>query len=464
MFQSKFTDTFSADTSPMISFAEIVSAFSYALDLTQGQPKGHCLRGCWIGSHIGQALGLDKEQQWELYYTLLLKDLGCSSNAARICELYQADDHAIKRDYKLVDGKFRNVLKFILTRTGTDASLRERMSALGNIIKNGSKIEHDMIETRCIRGADIARQLRFPEAVAEGIAGLDEHWNGSGQPNRLKGDAIPLYSRIALLAQVVDIFRMESGPEAACAEVRKRRGGWFDPELCDVFLAIAADPDFWNALEARDLEQQVIQLEPSQQMVDVDEDFLDDIAAAFGQVIDAKSPYTSGHSERVAIYAADVASRLNYDDAYVRKLSRAAALHDIGKLGISNLILDKPDKLDDGEWRAMRGHTHYTTAILGRISVFQDMATTAGAHHERLDGRGYPNNLGREAISMDTRIITICDFFDALTADRPYRAAMPVDEALDIIRSEVGGAIDADCFAALEAMIAEQNSAIPATR
>lgn len=459
MFQHKFSEEFGTNVEPMVSFAEIVSAFSYALDLTQGQPKGHCIRVCWIGSHIGQALGLDKERQWELYYTLLLKDLGCSSNAARICELYLADDHAIKRDYKLVDGKLGNVLKFVLARTAPNATLGERISALGNVLVNGSKIEHDMIETRCIRGADIARQLRFPETVAEGIAGLDEHWDGSGQPNGLEGDAIPLYSRIALLSQVIDVFRMANGEEAACDEVRKRSGGWFDPVLCDVFLEIAEDPAFWAALEARDLERRVIALEPSRQMMVVDEDFLDDIAAAFGQVIDAKSPYTSGHSGRVAVYAAGVAERLGYEKAHIRKLSRAAALHDIGKLGISNLILDKPDTLTEEEWRVMRGHTHYTTAILGRISVFNDMAATAGAHHERLDGKGYPNRICEDAIRMDTRIITICDFFDALTADRPYRAAMPVDEALAIIGSEVGGAIDASCFEALKAMVAEHGPA-----
>ncbi|MEO1169538.1 MAG: HD domain-containing phosphohydrolase [Pseudomonadota bacterium] len=459
MFQHKFDETFATETEAMVSFAEIVSAFSYALDLTQGQPKGHCIRCCWIGTHIGEALGLGKEQLWELYYTLLLKDLGCSSNAARICELYLADDHAIKRDYKLIDGKMHNVLRFVLARTGTDASLGERIGALGNVLKNGSKIERDIIETRCVRGADIARQLRFPEAVAEGIAGLDEHWDGSGLPNGIEGEAIPLYSRIALLSQVIDIFRMANGEEAACQEIRKRSGGWFDPDLCDAFGTVAEDPAFWAALEARDIERRVIALEPTQHMVIVDEDFLDDIAAAFGQVIDAKSPFTSGHSGRVAVYAAGVAERLGYDAPYVRKLSRAAALHDIGKLGISNLILDKPGKLTDEEWRVMRSHTHYTTAILGRISVFHDMAAMAGAHHERLDGKGYPHSLCADTIHMDTRIITICDYFDALTADRPYRAAMSVDKALDIIGAEVGGAIDASCFEALKAMVAEQGPA-----
>src|ERR687889_1904814 len=87
---------------PMASRAEVVAAFSYALDLTEGQPAGHCVRACWIGVHVGRELGLADTALWELYYTLLLKDLGCSSNAARICQLYLTDDLSFKRDFKTV--------------------------------------------------------------------------------------------------------------------------------------------------------------------------------------------------------------------------------------------------------------------------------------------------------------------------------------------------------------------------
>ena len=85
-----------------LRLAELIGALSYALDMTEGQPKGHCVRSCWIGMHIGRHIGLDDRQLWELYYTLLLKDLGCSSNAARICELYLSDDLQFKRDFKTV--------------------------------------------------------------------------------------------------------------------------------------------------------------------------------------------------------------------------------------------------------------------------------------------------------------------------------------------------------------------------
>jgi len=169
--------------------------------------------------------------------------------------------------------------------------------------------------------------------------------------------------------------------------------------------------------------------------------------------VDAKSPYTSGHSRRVAAYTGQIAARLGVPAARLRWLHRGALLHDIGKLGVSNAILDKPSKLDEREWAVMRDHAAHTQNILGRVGVLRDLAPVAAAHHERLDGQGYPLGLSGEAISLETRIITICDFYDALTADRPYRAAMPVDVALSVIEGEVGKAVDASCYEALRAMV-----------
>src|SRR5512133_1039901 len=96
-----------------LKLSELMGALSHALDITEGQPEGHCVRCCWIGMHIGHQLALSTEQLWELYYTLLLKDLGCSSNASRICQLYLSDDLAFKRDFKWVDGSLPQVLRFV---------------------------------------------------------------------------------------------------------------------------------------------------------------------------------------------------------------------------------------------------------------------------------------------------------------------------------------------------------------
>ncbi|MGB2130354.1 MAG: HD-GYP domain-containing protein, partial [Marinobacterium sp.] len=253
-----------------------------------------------------------------------------------------------------------------------------------------------------------------------------------------------------LLAQVVDVFHTAAGSAAALAEARARRGHWFDPVLVDALEQAAQAPEFWTTLDSDLLPQAVLALSPAGHRVDVDEDYLDRVAAAFGQVVDAKSPYTAGHSERVALYTDMIAEQLGLSDVRRRWLKRGALLHDVGKLGVSNSILDKPGKLDAEEWAQVQNHARFTEEILGRIGAFAELAQVAGAHHERLDGRGYPRGLEADAISLETRIITTADIFDAITAERPYREAIPLTRALQIMDESVGSALDARCLEALK--------------
>jgi HD-GYP domain-containing protein (c-di-GMP phosphodiesterase class II) len=312
-----------------LKLSELIASLSYALDITEGQPPGHCVRACWIGMHIGRQAGMAEAQLWELYYTLLLKDLGCSSNAARICELYLTDDLNFKRDYKTVGDSLPQVLGFVLKHTGLKAGLAERFRSVMTILRDGPEIARELVATRCQRGADIARLLRFPEGVADGIFSLDEHFNGNGKPARLAGEAIPLYSRIALLAQVIDVFHTESGREGALKEARVRAGQWFDPGLVRAFEQVAQSDAFWATLAGDRIDEAVTAMQPAGdgQQHALDDDYLDDIATAFGQVVDAKSPYTSGHSARVALYTdmiAEVAGDVDGTPALAQARGAAA--------------------------------------------------------------------------------------------------------------------------------------------
>jgi len=436
-----------------IHLSELIGALSYALDITEGQPLGHCVRCCWIGMHIGFKIGLPEQQLWDLYYALLLKDLGCSSNAARICALYLTDDLHFKRDFKLVGDSVPKVLNFVLQHTGLKSGLAERFRSVFSILRNGGEIASELIATRCQRGAEIARLLRFSEDVAAGIYSLDEHFNGKGKPEGLVGAAIPVFSRIALIAQVIDVFYTEGGVDAAMEEVRSRSGTWFDPELVSAFEHVATSSEFWTVLRSDTIGKAVLALEPVGHVVALDDDYLDDISDAFGQVVDSKSPYTSGHSARVALYTDLIAEEMGLQPSRRRWLKRAALLHDVGKLGVSNSILDKPGKLDDIEWKAVQLHATFTEVILSRVSAFAELAQVAGAHHERLDGGGYPRGLTEEFISIETRIITTADIFDAITAERPYRGAIPIPRALEMMAETVGVALDARCFDALKSAL-----------
>jgi HD-GYP domain-containing protein (c-di-GMP phosphodiesterase class II) len=269
-----------------------------------------------------------------------------------------------------------------------------------------------------------------------------------------------LQSRIALLAQVTEIFYSAGGPAQALKEVYQRSGTWFDPRLVTALSRAAGKPGFWSTLKSPNLEKTVMSLEPASHAMEVDDGQIDIIAEAFAEVIDSKSPFTSGHSDRVAIFADAIAAELGFSSARRRWLRRIALLHDIGKLGVSNAILDKPGKLTDEEWTSIRRHPVYSRSILERISIFASLAPIAGAHHERLDGRGYPDGISADRISIETRIITTADVFDALTADRPYRKAMSLEQAMAILEKDRGTAIDGDCLDALKRAIENSGGAL----
>ncbi len=289
---------------PRLHLADLLGALSRALDLVEGQPAGHGIRCCWIGIHIGRELGLAEPDLWDLYYTLLLKDLGCSSNAARICELYLTDDISFKADVKTVDTTSPlQALQFVLSHTGLKSGLAKRVRALMDTCTRSPEIARELVGARCHRGAEIARQMRFSEAVADGIQNLDEHWNGKGMPLGIRGAAIPLNSRIALASQVIDVFQIVNGPQAAREELRRRSGRWFDPRVVEAFERVAAKPAFWDMLKSDELQAEVLALEPAMHATTLDDAFLDDIAAGFAQVIDSKEslhegPQRSRHSLR----------------------------------------------------------------------------------------------------------------------------------------------------------------------
>lgn len=438
----------------LVPLSEIISALSYALDITEGQPQGHCIRSCWIGYHIGKNLSLNKEDLYDLYYTLLLKDAGCSSNAARLFELYGSDDIIAKHDFKPLDSdKVSQIIKYVIKHTGLEQNRIVQLKRILNLTLKGHRLATELIQTRCTRGSIIAKQLGFSNAVAGGIRSLDEHYNGKGRPEGLKGKEIPLFSRITLLAQVADVFHTIGGSKEARSEIKNRRGTWFDPEMVDSFLHVSKDSEFWESFNDAKLKSRVQGLEPESKVNSVDDDRLDIISAAFAQIIDAKSPFTFGHSTRVAQYTDQIAEKIGMDVRRRRWLRRGSLLHDIGKLGVSNSILDKPDKLNDNEWDKIKLHPKYTEEILKQISIFDELAEVAGAHHERLDGKGYYKGLKADDICIETRIMTVADIYDALSAKRPYRDAMPVEKALSIMDTMVGDAIDPECLKALKEIV-----------
>ncbi len=438
-------------STPDLRFSEIVSALSYALDLTEGQALGHSARTALIGMRLAEAIGLSPEDRSALFYALLLKDAGCSSNAARLCAVFQADDRSLKQDHKRIDWRRSGeAIQYTVRHAAKGRSLTARASRVAAIASRPDAVGRELIAIRCERGADIALMLGLPPATAEAIRSLDEHWDGGGHAMGLAGQAIPLLGRILCLSQSMEVFLREQGIDAAFAVAAKRSGSWFDPELVRAFESLHGDAALWSEIRSDDVRALLERHEPEDLVEHADEARLDRVAEAFARVIDAKSPFTFRHSERVALVAVGIAGALGFDAAALTQLRRAALLHDIGKLGVSNLILDKNGPLDDAEWVAMRSHTQFTYEILNRVAPFRGFADMAAAHHERLDGKGYHRGLGADSLNVAARTLAVADVCEALCATRPYREALPWERVMLIIGETRGTALDADCCQVLE--------------
>ena len=434
-----------------LRLSEVVAALSHALDLTEGQPRGHAVRTCLIGMRIAEELSLSSEQRSGLFYALLLKDAGCSSNASRVNALFRTDDHGAKRAMKTVDfPKLTHAGVFALRTAGRGRGAVERLRATVGLALAGPAAGRELVAIRCERGAEIARMLGFREETAAAIRALDEHWSGKGYPDGLRGEQIPLLARIASLAQTTEVFVRERGVADAYAMAAARRGRWFDPQVVSALEAFRGDTSFWSTLDSGDLAA----LEPGDLVLTADEALLDRISEAFARVIDAKSPYTHHHSERVAEIALAMAEQLGVDPESLRQLRRAALLHDIGKLAIPNTILDKPGALTAAERQTVEEHPRHSEEILRRVQALGSIGSIAGAHHERIDGTGYPRGRRLDDLTLPMRILAVADVFEALTAERPYRDAMTIDEALDILGRDAGLRLCAVCLGALERTVA----------
>jgi putative nucleotidyltransferase with HDIG domain len=163
---------------------------------------------------------------------------------------------------------------------------------------------------------------------------------------------------------------------------------------------------------------------------------------ALASAIDAKDAYTHGHSQRVARYAAALGRAVGFDDQEIERLELSAVLHDVGKIGVPEAILNKPERLTAAEMAVMRSHPEKGAEILSSIRAMRDVVPGVLHHHERFDGAGYPTKLKGQNIPLQARIILVADTFDAMTSSRPYRLALPIHVAMAELRRCSGSQFD----------------------
>jgi putative nucleotidyltransferase with HDIG domain len=452
-----------------VQLSEILSALTFALDLTEAAVPGHALRSCLLGMRLGDAVGLSAADRTSLYYALLLKDVGCSITASRVTALFGGSDLNLKRAARLRDWNRPNrpsprVLRWIWRETLPGHPLSHRLKHLLAISRQNDSNSRELLALRCERGAEIVTRLEMGPAVAEAVRHLDEHWNGSGHPSALSGADIPLFSRICLVALNLDVYAAADGPARSLDVLRSRSGTWFDPDLVRAAVSLHHSGELWqDCLPTDDPERTraaVLDLDPGLRYRITDQR-LDLICEVFASVVDAKSPFTFRHSMGVMSVAQAIAQAMGLPAATSATIRRAALLHDLGKLGVPNSILDKQGALSATEWKIIRNHPALSGSILNRVPSLAELARLTQEHHERLDGTGYPHGLSGAALSQASRLISLADNYAAMAEDRPYREGMGSGEVLSILAAEAGPKLDGDCFDALIEAARSWSSALP---
>lgn len=306
--------------------------------------------------------------------------------------------------------------------------------------------DSDFILEHCEFGAKIIKKLPIAYDISPFIKFHHEQYDGSG-PYGLHSTQIPQEAQIIHIADYFElIYSRDTGimqRDLLTNWIRSKKNKMFDPYLTDALLEVAEKERFWLDLENIERDHIVFERIRPQIEAPMKMEQLTDIAAVFATIIDKKSQFTHDHSFGLAHNAGKIASLYGFDSHKSERLKVAGLLHDLGKLSVPNSILDKPSKLTKEEYAVIRSHSYYTRLILDKISGIEDICSWASNHHEALNGKGYPEGLSSQEICLESRIISVCDVYQALTEQRPYRAGISKDSALKIIHDMVeNGSLD----------------------
>ncbi|HUR75010.1 MAG TPA: HD domain-containing phosphohydrolase [Sporichthya sp.] len=417
---------------PGVRLSELVAALSLGIDLGFGQPMEHVLRQTLIALRLAELQGLDEQQRTATYYTALLVTVGCHSDAHEQAKWF-GDDIAMKSTK--YDYEFRSVRGAVamLRMLGRGRKPLSRIKTGMEFAVGGHREVDTMIAAHAALASRFAESLGLGADVCAALGAAYEFWDGHGYPDGLKADAIPITSRIAHMAEYLEVALRTGGPEAAVALARRRRGKQFDPALCDL---VVAHPDtlFGGLAELRTWDT-VIESEPGLAVPMTPAEF-EGALLAIADFVDLKSPYTLGHARAVSALAASAAARTSAPDLEIDLIRRSGLVAGFGRLGVSNAIWDRPGPLGPGEWERVRLYPHFSERMLSQSPALAPLGTVAVQVRERLDGSGYPRGLSGGAISRPARILAAADAYHSMCEPRPHRPAHNAESAAAELRAE----------------------------
>jgi HD-GYP domain-containing protein (c-di-GMP phosphodiesterase class II) len=441
-----------------VRLAELVAALSLGIDLGFAQPMEHVLRQCLIALRISGRVGLDDHRRAAVYYTALLINVGCHSDAHEQAKWF-GDDIALKATKYRYEPRSAAGAIAMMRQLGSGNTPLHRVRTGLEFALGGYHDVDDMIAEHARLARALADELGLPASVGQALVGSYERWDGKGWPGELAGNDIPIASRIAQLAEFVEVAHRMGGVDAAVEVARDRSGSQFDPGLADVVRLDA--PELLDGLDEIATWDAVIASEPELTRVLAPSEF-ESALLAIANFVDLKSPYTLGHSRAVAELARAAGGELGQGDDEGRTLYRAGLVHDFGRLGVSNAIWDKEGPLGAGEWERVRMHPYFTERMLQQSAALAPVGRVAVQHRERMDGSGYPRGLPGSSISVAARIVGAADAYQAMREPRPHRGAHAADDAARELRAEVrAGRLDSD---AVEAVLTVAGHRVPRRR
>lgn len=395
-----------------VSLVDMLTALATALDVINPILDAHQKRTCYIASIMAQHLKVPKDEYADVFSAAILHDIGAIGLADRV---------------KLLD--FEDVTPH----------LHSRMGAV--LLESFPKFARFAPLVRC-------HHVRW------------EHGTGTifdGQEVPFGSYLIYLADRVEVLAQVSDNI-LADAPKIR-ERIAKDDGQHFHPKAVEAFMAVSVLESFWLGMVSKQLERKLQALAPFE-LTTIHANELLALARFYALVIDSRSHFTATHSAGVASCAETLGRFSGMNEREAVKIKIAGFLHDMGKLAISNDIIEKRGGLDEAEISRMRVHSYLTYEIFSQIKGLEEIAFWASSHHERLDGSGYPNHLTAEDMPLPTRILCVADVYTALAEDRPYRPGMSKEAALAIIREDVKkGRLDEHVVDVLEKHLDEVHEA-----
>jgi HD-GYP domain-containing protein (c-di-GMP phosphodiesterase class II) len=423
-----------------VRLAELLAALSLGIDLGFGQPMEHVLRQCRIALRICEIAGLEEEDRAAVYYAALLVNVGCHTDAHEQARWF-GDDIAMRATKYQHEPFSAGDIASMLRLLGGGGTPLHRVRVALDFAWSGRKEMDGMIAGHARMARALGEQLGLENRVLDALGGSYERWDGRGVPGDLAGAEIPIASRIAQLAEFLEVAHRAGGISAAVEVAERRSGKQFDPALVSMFTADAEK--VFHGIDELASWDAVLDGEPAL-TVRLSAADGDRALAAIGRFIDLKSPYTLGHSQALADLASGAGEELGLPTGEVRSLYRAGLVAGFGRLGVSNAIWDKQGPLTAAEWERVRLHPHLTERMLHQSGALAPMGRIAVQHRERLDGSGYPRGLTGPSISRAGRILGAADAYQAMREPRPHRAALAADEAASQLRAEVrAGRMDA---------------------